>query len=226
MILCRIPCCGYLVSRLQSFSYFATVKLRSIFCLLVFLFSDIPEVLGTAIALKLLFGMRLWVGTLVTSVSVLVFLAVSYFGIRYAPEHRGAQRNHSLSLERHHSRANEAVLFFVSSFAYSRCALVAYLLGRLRAIRGISVVMWKRFTVLILPHASVSCALILSRVPGVLYHTFNPSIYVSWKLNLMAQLEGEKLSRTAFGKVATARRVRVFYCLWFHTRNLHAFGAF
>jgi manganese transport protein len=44
--------------------------------------SDIPEVIGTAIALKLLFGLELWIGVLVTSVSVLVFLGLSYWGVR------------------------------------------------------------------------------------------------------------------------------------------------
>lgn len=44
--------------------------------------SDIPEVIGTAIAFELLFGWPLYVGVLVTSVSVLIFLGLSYFGVR------------------------------------------------------------------------------------------------------------------------------------------------
>ena len=44
--------------------------------------SDIPEVVGTAFALKFLFGTPLWIGVIVTSCSVLMFLAVNYFGVR------------------------------------------------------------------------------------------------------------------------------------------------
>jgi NRAMP (natural resistance-associated macrophage protein)-like metal ion transporter len=44
--------------------------------------SDIPEVIGTAIALKILFGLKLWIGVLVTSTAALAFLALSFFGVR------------------------------------------------------------------------------------------------------------------------------------------------
>lgn len=44
--------------------------------------SDIPEVIGTAIALNILFGFQLWVGVIITSVSVILFLMISYFGVR------------------------------------------------------------------------------------------------------------------------------------------------
>lgn len=44
--------------------------------------SDIPEVIGSAIALNLLFGTPLWLGVIVASISVLLFLAINYFGIR------------------------------------------------------------------------------------------------------------------------------------------------
>jgi NRAMP (natural resistance-associated macrophage protein)-like metal ion transporter len=44
--------------------------------------SDIPEVIGTAIALKLLFGLQLWIGVIITAMSVFIFLALSYFGVR------------------------------------------------------------------------------------------------------------------------------------------------
>ena len=44
--------------------------------------SDIPEVVGTAIALKLLFGIELWIGVIITAASVIVFLGLSYFGVR------------------------------------------------------------------------------------------------------------------------------------------------
>eukprot|EP00475_Leptophrys_vorax_P026587 TRINITY_DN3764_c1_g1_i2.p1 TRINITY_DN3764_c1_g1~~TRINITY_DN3764_c1_g1_i2.p1 ORF type:complete len:549 (-),score=126.29 TRINITY_DN3764_c1_g1_i2:59-1705(-) len=44
--------------------------------------SDIPEVIGTAIALKLLFGLKLWIGVIVTAFSVFIFLGLSYFGVR------------------------------------------------------------------------------------------------------------------------------------------------
>jgi NRAMP (natural resistance-associated macrophage protein)-like metal ion transporter len=44
--------------------------------------SDIPEVIGTAIALKLLFGLKLWVGVVITVFSVILFLGLNYFGVR------------------------------------------------------------------------------------------------------------------------------------------------
>lgn len=44
--------------------------------------SDIPEVIGTAIALRLLFKIQLWVGVIITAFSVFLFLGLSYFGVR------------------------------------------------------------------------------------------------------------------------------------------------
>lgn len=44
--------------------------------------SDIPEVVGTAFALRFLFGMPLWIGVIVTSLSVVLFLMVNVFGVR------------------------------------------------------------------------------------------------------------------------------------------------
>ncbi|OQS03177.1 Metal Ion (Mn2 -iron) Transporter (Nramp) Family [Thraustotheca clavata] len=44
--------------------------------------SDIQEVLGSAIALQILFGLPLWAGCLVTGVDTLTFLSLHQFGIR------------------------------------------------------------------------------------------------------------------------------------------------
>lgn len=44
--------------------------------------SDIPEVIGTAFALKLLFGLPLWIGVVVTCADTLLFLAIQMFGLR------------------------------------------------------------------------------------------------------------------------------------------------
>ena len=44
--------------------------------------SDLPEVIGTAFALKLLFGIPLWLGVIITGLDTLLFLAIQYFGIR------------------------------------------------------------------------------------------------------------------------------------------------
>lgn len=44
--------------------------------------SDIQEVLGSAIAFQLLFGLPLWVGCLVTGIDTLTFLLLHRFGIR------------------------------------------------------------------------------------------------------------------------------------------------
>jgi len=45
--------------------------------------SDIPEIVGTAFALNLLFGIPLWAGVLITSIDTLLFLGIQHFGIRY-----------------------------------------------------------------------------------------------------------------------------------------------
>eukprot|EP00249_Psilotum_nudum_P006878 c20130_g1_i1 orf=65-1687(+) len=44
--------------------------------------SDVPEVIGTAYALNLLFGIQLWVGVLLTGFSTLIFLALQQYGVR------------------------------------------------------------------------------------------------------------------------------------------------
>lgn len=44
--------------------------------------SDIQEVIGSATALKILFGIPVWVGALITIVDSLLFLFIHYFGIR------------------------------------------------------------------------------------------------------------------------------------------------
>ena len=45
--------------------------------------ADIQEVIGSAIAMQLLFGWPLWVGCLVTGCDTFTFLAVHYLGVRY-----------------------------------------------------------------------------------------------------------------------------------------------
>ena len=45
--------------------------------------SDIQEVVGSAIALKLLFGLQLWVGCLITGIDTFTFLLVHFLGVRY-----------------------------------------------------------------------------------------------------------------------------------------------
>ena len=45
--------------------------------------SDIQEVIGSAIALKLLFGLPLYAGCLLTGLDTFTFLAVHYLGVRY-----------------------------------------------------------------------------------------------------------------------------------------------
>ena len=44
--------------------------------------SDVPEVIGTALALRLIFGIPTWAGVVLTAASTLVFLALQTFGIR------------------------------------------------------------------------------------------------------------------------------------------------
>jgi manganese transport protein len=44
--------------------------------------SDVPEVIGTAFALKILFGLPLWIGVVITAIDTLIFLAVNFFGVR------------------------------------------------------------------------------------------------------------------------------------------------
>jgi len=44
--------------------------------------SDIQEVIGSSIALNILFGIPLWAGAVITILDSLVFLFIHYFGIR------------------------------------------------------------------------------------------------------------------------------------------------
>ena len=44
--------------------------------------SDVPEVIGTALALKLIFSIPTWVGVVLTSMSTMVFLGLQSFGVR------------------------------------------------------------------------------------------------------------------------------------------------
>ena len=43
--------------------------------------SDVPEVIGTALALKLIFNIPTWVGVVLTSMSTMVFLGLQSFGV-------------------------------------------------------------------------------------------------------------------------------------------------
>lgn len=44
--------------------------------------SDIPEVVGTAFALNMLFGVPLWAGVLITGIDTMLFLGLQHFGVR------------------------------------------------------------------------------------------------------------------------------------------------
>lgn len=59
-----------------------TAILLWIFTELAIIGSDIQEVIGSAIAFKLLFGWPLWVGCLVTAFDAFTFLLLGYFGMR------------------------------------------------------------------------------------------------------------------------------------------------
>ena len=43
---------------------------------------DIQEVLGSATAINILFGLELWVGVLITILDSFLFLLIHYFGVR------------------------------------------------------------------------------------------------------------------------------------------------
>lgn len=51
-------------------------------CEIAIVGSDIQEVIGSAIALEILFGFPLWVGCLVTGLDTFTFLGLHYFGVR------------------------------------------------------------------------------------------------------------------------------------------------
>ena len=44
--------------------------------------ADIQEVLGSATALNILFGIKTWVGVLITIAETFLFIFVHYFGVR------------------------------------------------------------------------------------------------------------------------------------------------
>ena len=44
--------------------------------------SDIPEVIGTAFALKLLFGIPVWLGVIITGIDTILFLGIQMLGFR------------------------------------------------------------------------------------------------------------------------------------------------
>lgn len=44
--------------------------------------SDVQEVLGSATALNLLFGVKIWVGVIITICDSFIFLFIHYFGVR------------------------------------------------------------------------------------------------------------------------------------------------
>lgn len=44
--------------------------------------SDIQEIIGTAIAIKIIFGLRLWVGVLITASDTFLFMWLQQYGVR------------------------------------------------------------------------------------------------------------------------------------------------
>ena len=44
--------------------------------------SDIQEIVGTAIAIKIIFGLPLWVGTMLTAMDTLTFMLLQNYGVR------------------------------------------------------------------------------------------------------------------------------------------------
>ena len=44
--------------------------------------SDIQEVLGSATALNILFGIKIWVGVIITIFDSFLFLFIHYYGVR------------------------------------------------------------------------------------------------------------------------------------------------
>ncbi|KAI8877488.1 Nramp-domain-containing protein [Backusella circina FSU 941] len=53
-----------------------------VFTQLAIIGSDIQEIIGTAIALKILFGLRLWIGVMVTATDTFVFMFLQQYGVR------------------------------------------------------------------------------------------------------------------------------------------------
>ncbi|CAJ0748719.1 14476_t:CDS:2, partial [Entrophospora sp. SA101] len=44
--------------------------------------SDIQEIVGTAIALKIIFGLPLWIGTMLTAMDTFTFMLLQNYGVR------------------------------------------------------------------------------------------------------------------------------------------------
>lgn len=64
---------------------FKNTKIRYflwIMCEIAIIGSDIQEVLGSAIALQILFGIPIWGGVLITIVDTLLILLMQVFGVR------------------------------------------------------------------------------------------------------------------------------------------------
>jgi natural resistance-associated macrophage protein len=53
-----------------------------VFTQLAIIGSDIQEIIGTAIALKILFRLRLWVGVMITATDTFVFMFLQQYGVR------------------------------------------------------------------------------------------------------------------------------------------------
>ncbi|KAI8088376.1 natural resistance-associated macrophage protein-domain-containing protein [Thamnidium elegans] len=53
-----------------------------LFTQLAIIGSDIQEIIGTAIAIKILFGLRLWVGVLITASDTFLFMWLQQYGVR------------------------------------------------------------------------------------------------------------------------------------------------
>ena len=64
---------------------FKNTKIRYflwIMCEIAIIGSDIQEVLGSAIALQILFGIPIWAGVLITIVDTILILFMQVFGVR------------------------------------------------------------------------------------------------------------------------------------------------
>lgn len=53
-----------------------------LFSQLAIIGSDIQEIIGTAIAIKILFGFPLWIGTCITATDTFVFMFLQQYGVR------------------------------------------------------------------------------------------------------------------------------------------------
>lgn len=53
-----------------------------LFTQLAIIGSDIQEIIGTAIAIKIIFGLRLWIGVLITATDTFFFMWLQQYGVR------------------------------------------------------------------------------------------------------------------------------------------------